>query len=84
MPKLIHLLLTLIAQATEEELVLYIECLKAENQILRTNLPSTSALTLRPTTLPMPLVLDRAWHPVLQSRVAAIQAALRHKCLRGD
>ncbi len=39
MKKLIHPLLMLIAQATEKELVLYIEYLKAENRILRSKLP---------------------------------------------
>ena len=39
MRKLIHPLLMLIAQATEKELVLYIEYLKAENRILRNKLP---------------------------------------------
>jgi len=39
MPKLIHPLLMLIAQATEKELVQYVEYLKAENRILRSKLP---------------------------------------------
>lgn len=39
MPRLIHPLLMLVAQATEKDLVLYIEYLKTENRILRSKLP---------------------------------------------
>jgi len=45
MKKLIHPLLMLIAQATEKELVLYIEYLKAENRILRSKLPKRICVT---------------------------------------
>ena len=45
MKKLIHPLLMLIAQATEKELVLYIEYLKAENRILRSKLPKRVTVT---------------------------------------
>ena len=43
--KLLHPLLMLIAQATEKELVQYIEYLKAENRILRNKLPKRINVT---------------------------------------
>ena len=45
MDRLIHPLLMLIAQATENELVLYLEYLKAENRILRSKLPKRISVT---------------------------------------
>ena len=45
MARLIHPLLMLIARATERELVLYIEYLKAENRILRSKLPKWISVT---------------------------------------
>ncbi|MGI6417074.1 MAG: hypothetical protein ACOX1P_15520 [Thermoguttaceae bacterium] len=45
MKRLIHPLLLLIARATEKDLVLYIEYLKAENRILRSKLPKRVEVT---------------------------------------
>ena len=45
MPSLIHPLLMPIARATEKDLVLYIEYLKAENRILRSKLPKRITVT---------------------------------------
>jgi putative transposase len=45
MKRIIHPLLLLIARATEKDLVLYIEYLKAENRILRSKLPKRVAVT---------------------------------------
>lgn len=45
MTRLIHPLLVLIARATEKELVLYLEYLKAENRILRSKLPKRIEVT---------------------------------------
>ena len=45
MKRLLHPLLLLLARATENELVLYIEYLKAENRILRGKLPKRVNVT---------------------------------------
>ena len=45
MVRLIHPLLLLIARATERELVLYVEYLKAENRILRSKRPRRITIT---------------------------------------
>ncbi len=45
MMRLIHPLLLLIARATEKELVLMVEYLKAENRILRKKLPRRIEVT---------------------------------------
>ena len=45
MKRIIHPLLLLIARATEKDLVLYIEYLKAENRILRSKLPKRVKVT---------------------------------------
>jgi hypothetical protein len=45
MKRIIHPLLMLIARATEKDLALYIEYLKAENKILRSKLPKRVEVT---------------------------------------
>jgi len=45
MTRLLHPLLYLLAQATEKDLVMHIEYLKAENRILRTKLPKRITVT---------------------------------------
>ena len=45
MTRLIHPLLVLLVRATEKELVLYLEYLKAENRILRSRLPKRVEVT---------------------------------------
>jgi putative transposase len=45
MKRIIHPLLLLIAKATEKDLALYIEYLKAENKILRSKLPRRIEVT---------------------------------------
>ncbi len=62
MTRLIHPLLVLITRATEKELVLYLEFVKAENRILRSKLPKHIEVTPaeRPTLVKLGVPLGTA------------------------